>query len=228
MSVLLALLTFALAILTGYLLARRLQPTTALRESPYLSYSRNNFGIEIPSGYCFHPCHTWAVNERWELVRVGLDNFAANLFGKIDEVDVTRLNRWVRQGQKLMTITGGGISVNFPSPVEGVVTAVNNGAVENPGLITSEPYRGGWIALIKSPCFDTDQKNLIQEPMAAFWMRSSIMLLREMCSKAPAFAQDGGVPLPGILNRVSAELRDNIIREFFLTLPVLPESKGAA
>jgi glycine cleavage system H lipoate-binding protein len=228
MSVLLALLSFALVMMIWYLLARRLQPTAALRERPYLTYFQNKFGIELPSGYCFHPCHTWAVNERWELVRVGLDNFAANLFGKIDQIDVTRLNRWVRQGQKLMTITGAGISVDFPSPIEGVVTDINRAALENPELVTTQPFGDGWIALIKSPSFDTDQKNLLQGPMAASWIRSSIMLLREMCSKSPAFAQDGGIPLPGVLNGVPTELRDKIIREFLLTLPILPPPQSKA
>lgn len=231
MSILFATLTFALAIILVYLLTRQPQTVAVLRRwkpRPSPPFLQSNFELELPRGYCFHPCHTWAVNDRWELIRVGLDNFATTLFGKIDHVDVLRLNRWVRQGQKLMTITGAGVSVDFPSPIEGVVTDINRAAVENPELVTTQPFGDGWIALIKSPSFDTDQKNLLQGPMAASWIRSSIMLLREMCSKSPALAQDGGIPLPGILNGVPTELRDKIIKEFLLTLPILPQSKGAA
>ena len=182
----------------------------------------SKFGMDVPSGYCFHPCHTWAVDEGWQLIRVGVDKFAVNLFGKIEHIDVAGLYRWVRQGQKLMTITVAGISVDLPSPVEGALTAVNRAALENPELVTSDPFCEGWIAVIKSHCFATDEKNLMQGAMVAPWMRNSIVLLREMCSQSPALAQDGGPPLAGVLNRVSPELRNRLVKEFFLTVPVVP------
>jgi len=120
-----------------------------------------------------------------------------------------------------MTISGAGISVDLPSPVEGVLTEVNRAALENPGLAATDPYREGWIAVIKSPSFATDQKNLMQGAMAGQWIRNSIALLREMCSQSPALAQDGGPPISGLLTRVSSELRNELVKEFFLTLPVV-------
>ena len=76
--------------------------------------------------------------------------------------------------------------------------------------------------MIKSHCFATDEKNLMQGAMVAPWMRNSIVLLREMCSQSPALAQDGGPPLSGLLHRVSPELRNRLVKEFFLTVPVVP------
>lgn len=224
MSVLLALLMFALVMILGRLLKRPEQRSAAApvekNGRPRLPYLEGRFGMEVPQGYYFHPCHTWAVDEGRQLIRVGLDKFAANLFGKVDHIDIASLSRWVRQGQKLMTITGAGISVDLPSPVEGPVTAVNRAALENPELVITDPFCEGWIAVIKSPCFATDQKNLMQGAMVVPWMRNSIVLLREMCS-SPAFAQDGGPPLTGVLNRVSPELRNRLVKEFFLTLPAV-------
>ena len=224
MSVLLALLMFGLVMILGHLLKRGAQPST-LAPAETLPRFRprveSKFRMDVPGGYCFHPCHTWAVDEGWQLIRVGVDSFAANLFGKIEHIDVAGLHRWVRQGQKLMTITGAGISVDLPSPVEGVLTEVNRAALENPGLAVTDPYREGWIAVIKSPSFATDQKNLMQGAMAGQWMRNSIALLREMCSQSPALAQDGGAPLAGLLKRVSPELRNKLVKEFFLTSPAV-------
>ena len=37
---------------------------------------------------------------------------------------------------------------------------------------------------------------------------------------------DGGPPLAGVLNRVSPELRNRLVKEFFLTVPVAPKSAG--
>lgn len=225
MSVLLALLMFALAMILGHLLKREAQPSatspaeTARRIRPLIE---TKLGMGVPRGYRFHPCHTWAVDEGWQLIRIGVDRFAVNLFGKIDHIDVAGLYRWVRQGQTLMTITVDGISVDLPSPVEGALTAVNRAALDNPDLVATDPFCEGWIAVIKSHCFDTDEKNLMQGAMVASWMRNSTTLLSEMCSQSPALAQDGGAPLTGLLNRVSPELRNRLVKEFFLTVPVVP------
>jgi glycine cleavage system H lipoate-binding protein len=224
MSVLLVLLMFALVMTLGRLLKRRAQPSTAgpVETLPRLRPRiETKFGTDVPTGYCFHPCHTWAVDEGWQLIRVGVDRFAVNLFGKIEHIDVVGLYRWVRQGQKLMTITVAGISVDLPSPVEGALTAVNRAALENPELVTTDPFCEGWIAVIKSHCYATDQKNLMQGAMVAPWMRNSIVLLRETCSQSAALAQDGGPPLTGLLSRVSTELRNRLVKEFFLTVPVV-------
>ncbi|MBZ5658160.1 MAG: hypothetical protein LAO56_23100 [Acidobacteriia bacterium] len=70
-------------------------------------------------------------------------------------------------------------SVDLPSPVEGALTAVNRAALENPELVTTDPFCEGWIAVIKSHCFATDKKNLMHGAMAAQWMRDSFVELRE-------------------------------------------------
>jgi glycine cleavage system H protein len=223
MSVLLALMTFALMMLLGHLLNRGKQPTVSAGSlCPPRPSFENKLGMEVPRGYCFHPCHMWVVDEGSQLIRVGMDRFAAYLFGKIEHIDVAGLYRWVRQGQKLLTITGGGIAVELPSPVEGELIAVNREALESPDLVTTDPFCEGWIAVIKAPCIATDKKNLLQETMVAPWMRTSVTLLGEMCSHSPALAQDGGSPLPGLLNRVSPELRNRLVKEFFRTVPVVP------
>lgn len=221
MSVLLALLMFALVMMLGHPLKREAQPSAIApaeivrRFRPFIE---NKFGMDVPRGYCFHPCHTWAVDEGCQLIRVGVDSFAANLFGKIEHINVAGLYRWVRQGQKLMTITGAGVSVDLPSPVEGSLTAVNRAVLEDPAVVTTDPYCDGWIAVIKSPSIGTDQKNLMQGAMVAPWMRNNIVLLREMCSQSPALAQDGGAPPTGLLKRVSPDLRNRLVKECFLTL----------
>jgi glycine cleavage system H lipoate-binding protein len=225
MSVLLALLMFALVMIVSHLLKRGAQPTPiapAAPVRPFRPLIESKVGMDVPQGYCFHPCHTWAVDEGWQLIRVGMDRFAANLFGNIERIDVAGMYRWVRQGQKLMTITVSGISVELPSPVEGALTAVNRAVLEDPAMVTTDPYCDGWIALIKSPSNGTDLKNLMQGAIVAAWMKNSIALLREMCSQSPALAQDGGPPLTGLLNRVPPELRNRLVKELFLTVPVVP------
>jgi glycine cleavage system H lipoate-binding protein len=216
---------FTIVMIVGYLLERK-QPycmSTAANQNSNKPFSRRVSGrlaVEIPEGYFLHPCHTWALDEGWQAIRVGVDDFAATLFGKVDHITLTTPNRWVRQGQKLMTVTFDGITVDLPSPVEGTVISVNGPALERPDLVTTDPFCEGWLAVIKATNFDSDRKNLLQRAMAASWTRNSMVLLQQLCSQEAALAQDGGRPIRGLLKHISPELRERVVKEFFLTIPV--------
>jgi len=218
----LVLLTILLILVIVYLRKRAKSPSIAPRPEMWPSLrALRECGIEIPQGYCFHLCHTWVVSEGEENARVGLDSFVANLFGEIDQIEVIGLDRWVRQGQKLMTVTGAGISVDLLSPVEGVVKAQNQAALKDPTLVITSPYNHGWIAMIKSPAITTDLKNLVQGAMVVPWMRNTLARLKDMVAQlSPALAQDGGPPLRGLLSTVPPELQSKLVKEFFLTSPV--------
>ena len=179
---------------------------------------KREYGFEIPQGYCFHLGHMWVTKEGTEDARVGVDKFAADLLGKIDHIDVCGADRWVRQGQKLITLTSDGTSVDLLSPVEGVVMAINNDVLREPSLVTNDPYQNGWIAMVKAPDYKVNQRNLIQGSMVAPWMQNSVSRLGAMLSAAsPALAQDGGAPIGGLLLRLTPDMRRQVVKEFLLT-----------
>lgn len=217
MSILFVLLMFLLIMTFSYFRTRneavRPQPSTG----PQAPRMEREYGFQIPQGYCFHPGHTWSLKEGADNARIGIDTFAANLMGKIDEVKVVGENRWVRQGQKVMTIRCGKDSFDLVSPVEGVITAINRDVVDDPTLAARDPYQKGWIALVKSPDLPTNQKNLVQDTMVAPWLQNNVTRLNGMVAQlAPTMAADGGVPMAGLLARVEPDVRQKLIKEFFL------------
>ena len=217
MSILFVLLMFLVVMSISYFRTRNEVPVKPKVEVPHPRMERE-YGFQVPQGYCFHPGHTWALKEGPETARVGIDNFAANLLGHIDHLEVIGENRWVRQGQKLMTVTSGGATVDLLSPVEGVVTALNSDALQEPGLVTNDPYAKGWIAIVKSPELSINQRNLVQGSMVAPWLQNSVTRLNGMVDQlAPTMAADGGVPVSGLLSRVEPELRQKLAKEFFLS-----------
>lgn len=220
MSILFVLLTFLVIISVNYLWFRPPQalPATAHPSlQPPTPVMTKQAGFSIPQHYCFHPGHTWVLREGQDDARVGLDAFTAELLGKIERIDVVKPDRWVRQGQRLMTVYGDGFSFELVSPVEGVVTHVNNDVVKNPSLALQDPYKDGWVATLKAPDFNTNQRNLMQASMVPSWMHyNQSRLNAEIGNINPALAQDGGVPVTGLLHKVSPELRQRIISEFFL------------
>lgn len=218
MSILFVLLMFLLVMSISYFRTRNevvAQP--AARQVTPTPRMQREYGFSIPEGYAFHPGHSWVVKESPESSRVGLDSFAAQLLGRVDRIEVVGLNRWVRQGQKLAMIRSGEVIIELVSPVEGVVTAVNKDILDDPTLITRDPYAGGWLAVVKSPDLALNLKNLVRESMVAPWLQNSVTRLNSMTAQlAPTMAADGGLPVAGLLSRVSPELREKLVKEFFL------------
>lgn len=165
MSILFVLLTFLLILSIMYF--RRpevpavvIQPVTFQKVS--VPKMIKTAGIEVPESYSFHPGHTWVHDEGHQNARVGINSFASNLFGEIDGIELADLNRWVRQGQKLCTLKRGERSVDMLSPVEGVLVSINHEVLKTPSLATEDPYKSGWLCVIKAPrAFDQ-----YQEPVA--------------------------------------------------------------
>lgn len=213
MFILLTLVTFLLFITVSYLWKEhyiQAQPMLS-REKPEVV---RELGFEVPRDYAFHPGHTWALDEGNDVARVGLDAFAANLFGNVDRIDVQPLNRWVRQGQKLWTITSGSVVSEMVSPVEGVVTSVNQKVMKNPSLAAADPYGDGWVCTVKAPELAVNKRNLLQGNWVAPWMKNSITRLAAL---SPAVASaDGGLPVKGVLGQLDPEQQRIVIREFLL------------
>jgi glycine cleavage system H lipoate-binding protein len=219
MSILFVLLTFLL-ILTVMYFRRQSSDALAVAPSKRLAASIivKQAGFEIPQGYCFHPGHTWALDEGRQDARVGIDAFAGNLFGKIDAIELADLNRWVRQGQKLCRLKHEDQSVDLLSPVEGVVVSVNHEVLKNPNLVVEDPYKSGWLCVIKAPELAINAKNLLQGNIVAGWMQNSIArLAAKLQELTPALAQDGGLPIKGLLFQMDASVRQQVAKEFFLT-----------
>ena len=118
MSILFVLLMFLLVMSISYFRTRH-EVAPDVWAGPQVPRMQREYGFSIPEGYAFHPGHTWVLKEGGENARVGIDSFAANLLGKIDHVDVIGLNRWVRQGQKLVSFRVGDKAFEVVSPVEG-------------------------------------------------------------------------------------------------------------
>ena len=221
MSILFVLLTFLLIMSITYFL-RREQPAAAVQPrvypQPLAPGMMRDQGFDVPKGYCFHPGHTWVLDEGRQNARIGLDSFGANLLGKAERVEVVGLNRWVRQGQKICTITRDGLSVDLLSPIEGVVISVNQEVLNDPSLLLKEPYKSGWICVVKAPEISLNLNNLLQGGLVGSWMQNSVRRLSSMTSKlGVAAAADGGLPVSGLLAQLEPGAQRAMIREFFLT-----------
>ena len=128
----------------------------------------------------------WALGESPMLVRVGMDEFASKLIGKIDSITLPSRSTWVRQGQKFATITRDGKSIDLISPMEGSISDINEAAIKDPEAARKDPYNGGWLISVQAPDQKTNFRNLLAGNTAKWWMEATVNRMH------PATAQDGG------------------------------------
>ena len=224
MTVILVLMTFALFLIIDYVRTHKQlvkQPVVqpVVREAPSHVVPALVSGFKVPENMRYHSGHTWALSESRELVRVGLDDFASKLIGKIESIALPQRGRWVRQGQKIWTIVRDGKSVDMVSPIEGTVSDVNQAVANDPNLALKDPYGEGWIVTVQAPDSKINFRNLLGGALARMWTEDSALRLRKRMpvAMAAALAQDGGVAVDDITTQLPNEDWAALTKEFFLS-----------
>jgi len=224
MTVIMVLATFAFFLLVDYVRSQRqvakqaaVQPV--VREVPSHVVPALVSGFQVPENIRYHAGHTWALSESRELVRVGMDDFASKLVGKIESIALPQRGRWVRQGQKIWTIFRDGKSVDMVSPIEGTVSDVNEAVAKDPALALKDPYGDGWIVTVQAPDSKLNFRNLFGGALARMWTEDSALRLRKRMpvAMAAALAQDGGVSVDDITAHLPNEDWATLTKEFFLS-----------
>lgn len=224
MTVLLVLATFAVFLTIDFFYAKAkhpvLQVAPAMKKSAVAQPQTPALvgGFAVPDNRRYHPGHTWALSESPNLVRIGIDDFASKLTGKIEKITLPQRGQWIRQGQKVWSLVRNGVKVDMVSPIEGSVADINEAVLTDPALPTKDPYGDGWMVTVQSPDAKTNFRNLIGGALARWWTEESAMRLQRVVPNAlGALAQDGGVAIEDIASTIPDEQWLKITREFFLT-----------
>jgi glycine cleavage system H lipoate-binding protein len=223
MTVLLVLLTFVTFLLIDHFHSRKqlvVQPALQTAKGQLLPRSTPSLvgGFHVPEKLRFHPGHTWALSESPSLVRIGMDQFAAKLSGKVEKIALPQRGHWIRQGQKVWTLHRDGASVDMVSPIEGSVADINEAVVQNPELARTDPYGEGWLVTVQSPDAKTNFRNLLGGALARWWTEESASRLQRLIPMpAGALAQDGGVAVDNLADQIPDKDWAAITKEFFLS-----------
>lgn len=223
MTVILVLSTFIVFLLLDHFISARkaVQPAVAPAVHPEVAAGRLQpslvGGFNVPDNVRYHPGHTWALSESPTLVRIGLDDFASKLVGKVDRVSLPQRGQWVRQGQKIWSIHRDGAKVDMVSPIEGSVADINEAVLQDPELARRDPYGEGWMVTVQSPDAKTNFRNLLTGALARWWTEEAAnRLQRHMPAVAGALAQDGGVAMDNLTAHMQEQDWAEVAKEFFL------------
>jgi glycine cleavage system H protein len=175
-----------------------------------------NEWFRLPEEIYYHLGHSWAAPEGKNLVKVGVDDFAQKLVGKINAIQVPGIGSTINQGDKGWTLEVDSKSIDMLSPVDGKVVAINEKIVNSPENVNKYPYVS-WLMKVESPRFSVNKKQLVSGTLAKKWMEEvRENLLSKMSYNAGLVYQDGGLLVDGMAKSLDKDKWDEIARDFFL------------
>src|ERR1017187_7536069 len=222
MTVVLVLACFLVFIVVDYFLNRRKAIQTVSGEATQAAAAAWGAdyvdGFLVPRSISYHSGHSWLVRERKTVVRVGADEFAAALAGRIEKIELPKAGQWIRQGQKAFAFIRDGQKTEMVSPTEGEVMEVNAEVLSNPALLRQDPYGKGWLMSGHVPDGEDTGRNLVPQRLVGEWMREAVQrLYARQPSLAGAVAADGGRPAEDLLAALPGTNWKDVTSEFFLT-----------
>jgi glycine cleavage system H lipoate-binding protein len=172
-------------------------------------------GFRLQSDYYYHPKHLWVAPSSGEEgeARVGIDDFAARLIGKVDRASVPAVGVGVKENSVCFLLHSGQRTVRLVSPANGVIKAVNPKVAADPSILNDDPYSEGWIFSMRLK--GDAVKGLYHETVARKWYESEVERLhRVFSSDLGMTATDGGEAHKDITSRLSEAQWGMIVNQF--------------
>ncbi|GAA2464419.1 glycine cleavage system protein GcvH [Streptomyces macrosporus] len=110
--------------------------------------------------------HEWLSAAEDGVATVGITEHAANALGDVVFVQLPEVGATVTAGEPCGELESTKSVSDLYSPVSGEVTEVNQDVVDDPALVNSAPYQGGW--LFKVRVSEEPEDLLSAEEYAAF------------------------------------------------------------
>jgi glycine cleavage system H protein len=213
----LIIITFLLMIIPFWIIINR---KAGMKSPLKKTFGNLSFGIlKIPQGLFFSRNHTWAHLEESGTAKVGLDDFLLHVTGEVKLRDLKRPGNFVNKGELLVDIDQDGKLLEIFSPLSGRITNTNTVLIENPSILTEDPYGKGWIYKIAPSDWisETDSYYLANE--AITWSKNELEKLRDFLAvsmvkhsaeTSAIILQDGGE----LCDKPLSELPNEVWQDF--------------
>ena len=102
----------------------------------------------VPSDLKYAKSHEW-VRLNGDTATVGITDHAQHELTDVVFVEFPVIGRKLKAGEACAVVESVKTASDIYTPVSGEVTAVNRPLVDNPALVNTEPYAGGWFFQVK-------------------------------------------------------------------------------
>lgn len=128
--------------------------------SEYLQTVFDKFELRVRKGYYYCEDGIWARVEGTK-VRIGVTDYTQRTGGDVAFVDLVREGTAVERHAEIGTLETAKTTVSLQSPISGTVEQTNATLVDKPELVNSDPYGGGWLAMLMPRYLEDDLKALM-------------------------------------------------------------------
>ncbi|MEV0698164.1 glycine cleavage system protein GcvH [Saccharopolyspora sp. NPDC050389] len=105
--------------------------------------------MSLPANLRYTEEHEW-IEDRDELVRIGITQHAADALGDIVYVQLPEVGEQIEAGKPCGELESTKSVSDLFAPVTGEVVAINESVVDDPALVNSEPYGEGWLLEVRT------------------------------------------------------------------------------
>ena len=102
----------------------------------------------VPVDLKYAKSHEWA-RLSGDVATVGITDHAQHELTDVVFVELPEIGRKLKAGDACAVVESVKTASDIYSPVSGEVVEVNKAVVNNPALVNSEPFAGGWFYKIK-------------------------------------------------------------------------------
>ncbi len=127
--------------------------------SEFLKTAVDKFIFKVATDRFYTDGHLWVKLEDG-LARVGLSDYLQQTSGDVAFVEAQAEGVELAPGDELANIETMKTSLIVPSPVGGVVKAVNPQLEDEPELVNQDPYGQGWLILVEASDWQADSADL--------------------------------------------------------------------
>lgn len=169
--------------------------------------------ITVPAALFFHRGHTWIKFTSPNQARVGLDDFAQKILGRIEAIQFPRVGEPVKQGDPLFLVKVGKNKIFLPAPSDGIVTQVNTELAAAIDAIHASPFEKGWVCELKPDNISKNIQELLFGEDAVEWELHELNRMERFLrmEESPAFqlARDDALG-----RSWAAECEHEVLKEF--------------
>jgi CheY-like chemotaxis protein/glycine cleavage system H lipoate-binding protein len=177
--------------------------------------------FSIPGGVFISKNHTWVSMNQAGIAKIGIDDFANKLIGKVQSIELPNLGMDVDAGQPLFTIKQGSRNITFNSPVRGKVAQINTLLKDNIDALGITPYERNWICALDAENLDGEIRGMYIGKAAVSFFQEDIEKFKTFFTelmrsekKGDEYLEDG--LFVGQLEKISDVNWNKIIAEFFV------------
>jgi glycine cleavage system H protein len=96
----------------------------------------------------FSASHMWVRVEGSEAV-IGLSDYLQDQMGEITLLELPDVGDVIRVSRRMGHVESEDASSPIEAPISGEVVDVNAETLDNPDLVNSDPYAGGWLLRVR-------------------------------------------------------------------------------